>query len=286
MGLGRLSLQTSAPIVLLLGASAWSLAVSWPAADSRGRSEDTASVRPMLLLAQQLPAEIGLFAEYSDALGLDYLVSIWGVRPDLAVVSSLEAGDYLSSSRSVAATSQSAPLLISELPEEMSFEVQGIAPDWVLLMPKESSDRLPAVVSDAPRSVGDGILLAGYRVDETAAIVGQLARGCEECLSLAEALDVTLFWQVEGESLPGDWAISVRASAGGKLLMQSGKMILQDRSGPVHGLRPFSTILPGQTVVDSYRLPASRSADALHVIVYRQVDSGFENLAELKLLLK
>ena len=283
---GKLSIQTIAPILLLLGAAGWSLAVSWPAADSRGRTEDTALVRPTLLLSQQLPAGIGLFGEHSDALGLDYLVSIWGVRPDLTVLSSHEAGHYLASGRSVAATWQSAPLLLSELSGETRFEVQGIAPDWVLLMPEGSSERLTEVKTNTRRSVGDGVLLAAYRTDESDEAIAQLASGCDKCLSLADSLDVTLFWQVEGESSPGDWAISVRASAGGKLLTQDGEMILQDRSGPVHGLRPFSTILPGQIVIDSYRLPAARSADSLHIIVYRRGNSGFENLAELDLPLR
>ena len=133
------------------------------------------------------------------------------------------------------------------------------------------------------RVVGDGIVLAGYRAEEWKGPIGQLGRACRACIGLEDALDVTLFWLVEGGSTPGDWAISVRALAEGVPLTRGGELILQDRPGPVHGLRPFSAIAPGQVVVDSYRLPAARSADTLHVILYRQGEDGFDNLAELRL---
>lgn len=282
----RFSLQTFVPILVLLGATAWNLAASWSVADHRGRPEDTALARPALLLFQRLPADIGLFGEYSDALGLDYLVSIWGIRSDLTVLSSREAGHYLAAGRGVAATWQAAPLLLGELPGDLRLELQGIAPDWVLLASEGSGARLPETKTNFMRAVGDGILLTGYRTDKSDAPIAQLARGCDSCLALEESLDVTLFWQVEGEFTPGDWAISVRASAGGRPLTQDGELILQDRSGPVHGLRPFSAIIPGQIVVDSYRLPAARSADSLQVIVYRREGDGFENLAELNLPLQ
>ena len=282
----RLSPQTLIPVLVLLGATAWSLAASWSAADNRGRPEDTALARPALILSQRLPADIGLFGEYSDASGLDYLVSIWGVRPDLTVLSSREAGRYLAAGRSVAATWQAVPLLLSELPGGLRFQLQGIAPNWVLLATEVSGEHLPVAAIGPMRAVGDGILLAGYSADESEGLITQLASGCDACLALEESLDVTLFWQVEEHAAPGDWAISVRALAGGQFLTLNGELILQDRSGPVHGLRPFSTIVPGQTVVDSYRLPAARTADSLQVILYRRGESGFENLAGLKLPLR
>lgn len=279
----RHKLWAAAPIVFLVAASGWRFAASWPAADNRDRAGDTALARPAILLAQSLPADTGLFAEYPDAQGLDYLVSIWGLRPDLAVVSSREAGLYLAGGRSVAATWQAAPLLLSELPVDARVELQGTAPDWVLLVPAGNEEALPVAQHSPMRVVGDGIVLAGYRAEEWKGPIGQLGSACRACIGLEDALDVTLFWLVEGGSTPGDWAISVRALAEGVPLTRGGELILQDRPGPVHGLRPFSAIAPGQVVVDSYRLPAARSADTLHVILYRQGEDGFDNLAELRL---
>ena len=213
----RLSPQTLIPVLVLLGATAWSLAASWSAADNRGRPEDTALARPALILSQRLPADIGLFGEYSDASGLDYLVSIWGVRPDLTVLSSREAGRYLAAGpqRRSHMASRPAPAQRTA-PGGLRFQLQGIAPNWVLLATEGSGEHLPVAAIGALRAVGDGILLAGYNADESEGLMRQQASGCDACLALEESLDVTLFWQVEEDAAPGDWAISVRASAGGK----------------------------------------------------------------------
>ena len=124
--------------------------------------------------------------------------------------------DILQPGRSVAATWQAVLLLLSELPGVVRFQLQGIAPNWVLLATEGSGEHLPVAAIGALRAVGDGILLAGYSADESEGLMTQLESGCNACLALEESLDVTLFWQVEEDAAPGGWAISVRASAGGK----------------------------------------------------------------------
>lgn len=284
------------PVLLLLLAAGWRFTASWPAADSRNRPGDMALARPALLLAQPLPTGIGLFGEKADVLGLDYLISVWGIRPDLAVVSSPQAGQYIADGRGVAATWQATPLLLRELPGDLHVALQGITPDWVLLTPKGAGGELPTPQTMLGQSVGDGIVLVGYRIDAIA--VGprhhrqkfawgvggpQMATRSNYPCDLCPTLDVTLFWQVEEETTSEDWAISVRPFSAGAPIIQDGAPIQQDSPGPVYGLRPFSTIAPGQLVLDSYRLPSAQSADSLLVIVYRRTDSGFENLAELHL---
>lgn len=263
------------PFLLLLLATGWRFAESWPQADSRNRTADTALIRPAHLLAQPLPPGAGLFAEKADALGLDYLISIWGIRPDLTVVSSPQAAAALASGQAVAATWQSAPLLLNELPADLRFAPQGIAPDWVLLWPPSAADALPQPQKLLGKSIGDGIELVGYSAGVPPA--SPLAAGA------TDGLDVTLFWRVEPGTSPADWAISVRPLAGGQPLTAGGAAIQQDSPGPVHGLRPFPSLPPGQIVPDSYRLDGAGAADGLLLIVYRPVAGGFENLAELHL---
>ena len=137
--------QTLIPVLVVLGATAWSLAASWSTADNRGKPEDTALARPALILSQRLPADIGLFGEYSDAIGLDYLVSIWSVRPNLTVLSSSEAGRYLAAGpqRRSHMASRPAPAQRTA-PGGLRFQLQGIAPNWVLLATEGSGERLPA----------------------------------------------------------------------------------------------------------------------------------------------
>ncbi len=65
-----------------------------------------------------------------------------------------------------------------------------------------------------------------------------------------------------------------------------GTHVRQDSSGPVYGLRTSGSIGPNNTVLDTYRLPASGHADSLYLVLYRPVEGGFEHLAELMLSLK
>ena len=98
---------------------------------------------------------------------------------------------------------------------------------------------------------------------------------------------MTLFWGSESGSTPNDWSISLRAYAEGEQVSNAdGTQVRLDSSGPVYGLRTFSSIDPNRTVLDSYRLPTAGHADSLHLILYRKVEGGFEHLAELWLPLK
>jgi len=237
--------------VLLL----WRVFASLPAADSRDRPGDTALVRPALLLAQSLPTDAVLFAAKDDALGLDYLIQIGGVRPDLRLVDKFGANDRLAGGESVLVTADAATLLLGEL-TVLPPQAHGWGGDWVELLPQGAAlTRQPAVPMEKP--LGDGIILRGYTMR---------AAG-------TDGLDVLLFWSVvEGQS-PADWSISLRA-------MGNGIVAQQDRSGPVFGLRPFGSLEPGQIVVDAYRLDVPSDREGLLLILYRAKDGGFENLVE------
>ena len=245
--------------VLLL----WRVFASLPAADSRDRPGDTALDRPALLLSQPLPADAALFAAKDDALGLDYLMQIGGVRPDLLLVDKFGANDRLAGGEGVLVTADAATLLLGELTVP-SPQIHGWSADWVELLPQGATPtRQPAVLLDKP--LGDGVVLHGYTT-RTAGPDG-----------LDGGLDVLLFWSVADGQSPMEWSISLRAAAGGGTVAQ------QDRPGPVFGLRPFASLQPGQTVVDAYRLADSADADMLLLILYRSSDGGFENLVEERL---
>ncbi|RME65215.1 MAG: hypothetical protein D6790_02185, partial [Caldilineae bacterium] len=96
-------------------------------------------------------------------------------------------------------------------------------------------------------------------------------------------LDVLLFWAVT-EQPSQDWSVSVRGLKHGQLLTAaSGQPVQQDSPGPVHGLRGFTGLSPGSSIADGYRLPGGVDADGLWIILYRPVEGGFENLAEVRL---
>ena len=126
-----------APHAIVILAIAWRGVSSWEGADSRDRAGDTALQRAAILLDQPLPAGAGLFAAVDDALALDYLLEIWGLRPDLVpglrVVSSDQAGGFLRRGLPVLATAEAAPTLLAELPGDLRPGVTSLSPDWFLL---------------------------------------------------------------------------------------------------------------------------------------------------------
>ncbi len=246
------------PPLLLAAAILWRVDASLPAANSRQRADDTALQQSLQLLDQPLPGRAALFSEKEVALGLDYLINIWGIRPDLRVVSSPQADSLLDAGEVVLATTTAAALLQSE-----------IAPAQPLALDMETADRVrfAAVGNEThpatslARPVGDGIVLAGYT---------------------RQGDQITL--DREATRTAGDWALSVRPLHRGALMLNSdGAPLQEDSPAPVRGLRPFSSFVPGQRVRDSYHLPTLPAPDALQIILYRTTESGFENLSVTEL---
>ena len=244
--------NTSLALLVLL--ILWRGLASLPAADSRDRPGDTALDRPTRLLDQPLPPDAGLFAAKDDALGLAYLIDIVGFQPDLRVVDKFGANEALARGAAVLVTADAAGLLLGELTVAPP-QAHGWSREWVELLPQGAvQSRQPAVRLD--KVLGDGIVLRGYSVRQ------------------ADRLIVELFWSVAEATSPGDWSISVRSGDG---------TAQQDSTGPVFGLRPFSSFVPGETVVDAYGLDSVGAVDELWLILYRSKQSGFENLAEIRL---
>ena len=96
-------------------------------------------------------------------------------------------------------------------------------------------------------------------------------------------LDVTLFWTLADGTWPDELAISVRPTLGGAFLPNPddpGAILQQDAPAPARGMM-VATSAPAQ-VADAYRFPGAQDADGLMIIVYRPVDGGFENVAEIR----
>ncbi len=241
-------------LALLVLLILWRGLASLPAANSRDRTGDTALERPTLLLRQPLPEKAALFAAKDDALGLAYLIDIAGIRPDLRIVDNFRANEQLAQGERLFVTADAAHLLLGELTVAPP-QIHGWSGDWAELLPGGAAQsREPAVRLD--RAMGDGIVLQGYTVSEEG------------------GLTVQLFWSVTEGASPKDWSISVRTADGAAQ---------QDTTGPVFGLRPFSSLRPDETVVEAYGLGSVESVDEIRLILYRPTAGGFENLTEVRL---
>ncbi|MEZ4664173.1 MAG: DUF2723 domain-containing protein [Caldilineaceae bacterium] len=282
----RLSAQANrrvqiAAAILLCVAIGWRAQASWPAADSRNRPDDTALPHAGLLIAQPLPPNAALFAPVRDALALQYLIDIWGIRPDLRVVSSKQAAELLQENRPLFATVEAAPTLLDELPPNFGVQLQDQSADWVRFdnAAQPGAAETPAVVLD--ETALPGVVLAGFSfVAAPANPTGSAAP--------APALDLILFWQLADGVWPEGVSISVRPTAQGNFIAaptgEPNQIVQQDRRRPVHGLIALSTpAANGQLIADAYRLPLAQPArvDGVRVILYRKSNGGFENVADL-----
>ncbi|MFN3332446.1 MAG: protein O-mannosyl-transferase family [Caldilinea sp.] len=259
-----------APLALLIVAIVWRFDASWPEANSRNRPQDTALDRAAVLLDQPLPVNAGLFAAVEDALALDYLISIWGVRPDLRVVSSLDAAQALHNGGVVLTTMDAATVLLEELPVDVTPPRTLFSADWLAL------GDMPANAHIAERvdaSVIDAVTLAGYTVTPapTGAPVTQAA----------PAVDVALFWQIKGAWPPG-LGVSLRPTTAGAFIPDpaTGGLFQRDATAPAQGL---ATSTPDTPIADIHRVPMPNGADGVMLIVYQVTEAGFENLLELPL---
>jgi hypothetical protein len=260
------------PLLLLAGAIVWRTAASWERADSSDRPGDTALARAGVLLGSPLPPSANLFAATEDALALDYLIHIWGLRPDAQVVSSTAAGERLAAGETVYSTYAVAPVLLSELPPDLPVGISGAGADWLALRTAPLPPAPPAHTLD--QAIAPGVALRGYTVTPA-------ADGAPVTVA-PPAADVTLYWE-----LPAGWpeglGISLRPTQGGAFLpapgAEQGAIVQVDAPAPLHGLAPAGSAL----VADSYRVPLPAGADGILLIVYDRVGSTFRNLLELPL---
>jgi hypothetical protein len=257
---------------LLAAAIVWRFTVSWARADSRDRAGDTALSHAAVLLDQPLPPAAGLFAPVEDALALDYLIEIWGIRPDLAVVSSQVAGERLRAGDTILTTYDAAPVLLAELPPGLALQRAGAGPDWLQLSVPPASTALPAHA--LAQELAPGVTLQGYTVtpSPTGAPVTEQP----------PAVDVTLHWAISGEWPPA-LGISLRPTQADAMIPlaggAAGAIVQIDAPAPLHGLAPAGS----PALADSYRVPLPPGADGILLIVYMQEGAGFRNLLELPL---
>jgi hypothetical protein len=273
-----------APLLVLAALTLWRLESSLPRADSRHRAEDTALVRAAGLLAAPLPTGAGLFAAVDDALALEYLIQIWGIRPDLEVVSSAEAAHRLQSAAPLLATWDATPALLDELPPDRELTYQSLGPEWVEVLPTATAVTHTASLAGAiplDHTLLPGLTLAAYRAEQSPS-------GAPANHASAPGLDVTLYWKLDQGVWPAGLSISVRPLAAGvQQTGADGHVTQQDRTRPVHGLWPDRSDGSAAVVADSYRLPLPAplpaGADAFMLLLYEATNDGFRNLAELVL---
>jgi hypothetical protein len=277
--IGRYGVTAALTLALL-----WRAQASLPAANSRDRTEDTALDHAAILLDQPLPRNARLFAAVDDTLALNYLIEIWGIRPDIKTMNSHDANDDLREDKKVYATVDATPALMGEL--AITPTLDGFSADWLELSTSTPITAQQTLTATPIYTVTPSLILAAYHVQP--APTGQPLSPTSE-----PAIDVRLTWLLPSGDWPPNLSISLRPTAQGALQVDpaAGQPIQQDRPRPLNGLWLDSLMdrSPQQPVVihDNYRLPQPTTlaapADGLLLILYTAKGEGFANIAEISL---
>lgn len=280
---------TALPLVALAALIVWRIQASLPAANSRGRPEDTALMQAAKLLARPLPSGAALFAAVDDALALQYLTQIWGIQPTLHVVSSRAASDLLAHSKPVLASTDAAGTLLAELEDIPAPATQSAGPLWVALLPSQgiepglAHEMMGTAEVSLTQVITLGLSLVGYTAEPAMPPAGGIADS-------APALDITLYWLNASGDWPSDLSISVRPTLHGDYIPapeRDGTIVQVDRSRPIAGLYAPPNGEGAALIADAYRLPLAAplpaNADGVTVLLYRAADGAFEDIARLDL---
>ena len=76
----------------------------------RAAAEDTGLLPGWAILADDPPADTAVLGTLGETLALNYLTEIWGVRPDVRSVTSVQAQNLLAEGAPLAATEAALPI--------------------------------------------------------------------------------------------------------------------------------------------------------------------------------
>ena len=245
------------------------LLTNYPLADSSNRPGDDGLAAGWSIL-QDEPAEgAAIFATRDEALALDYVTQIWGVRPDVHMVNRDQAlRTFEQPAEHLYVTHDAAPLVSSEISSQAHLSAAG---QILIRVRPEPLLQHPSLEHTSLQDLGDGLRLLGFQVQTSGLQLSPAGMESDRILHLS------LYWQAVAPP-QHDYVISVRVMAG--------ELLLQQDHPPVWGFYPTTRWLPGEVVRDDYALslPAGAIPVEAKIVVYRPLsDGGFDNLAEFTL---
>ncbi len=227
---------------------AWLLVRNYPLADQSGRPDATGLEPGWAILADNPAPESCIAGTYPENLALQYLVSIWGAKPEVKPVQVEKALERALSGEICYLTRQALPLVPdlcrrgfhpSSAGENLIF--LGINP--VKELPAKACVRECFAVERLGEEIVSGMKLVGY------------AAGKEE-----KKFRITLFWQAT-QPIATDYVVSVR--------IEHENGLSQQDHPPVWGAHPTSCWEEGEIVRDDYFLELSDDRiKAIRVVIY------------------
>ena len=183
-----------------------------------------------------------------------YLNIVWQVKPAINVVEPGQPANYIT--RKAAETSPHLVDLSTSYPQAIKAELIYLSPHSVDLaaMPNDATLR--------NRNFADKIGLVGYQTHD-------------------DFQTITLFW-TSLTKMTTDYTISVRLWQFGQPIQTETGPLQQDHQ-PVWNTFPTSQWPEGGLISDAYTfdLPPDARPEQMHIVVYHQTETGFENLGDL-----
>lgn len=247
-----------------------------PRADQRNLPADTGLDPGWAILADRPTPPALISSDFHEQVALQYLTNVWGAA---SAIYPTHPGDFtLSGGQTANLSRYISRQAVAAAPEAVRLEEtypQAAGEQLIALWPAPRPE-LPASALPLDLPFGDTLKLAGWEQVETTyplppEVAGRLLRANWQ---------IALYWQTS-QSLREDYTVSVRPLVEGQLISVSETAVIQDHQ-PVWGVYPTSRWRPGEVVRDVYALslPEGLTPEAIQIVVYKTTGTGFENLAE------
>ena len=243
----------TAALLILLG---YRFMLSLPRANQHNLPGDTGLDPGWAILADVAEPGGRVSVVFEEWVALQYLQEIWWAEPHITLIPPGESTDTDYISRRAV---EAAPHLID--PATVHPNAVGVS----LIQPRpEPQTTLPAGVNrlNPGPHFGEQIQLLGYRV-------------------ISPEQSIMLYWTAH-QPIDLDYTISVRLWQQGRPILTPDGPLMQDHR-PVWNTYPTTYWQPGEIIADAYTFtpPLSSQADQAHIIIYRAIEGGFENLGEV-----
>ena len=249
----------------MIGLIAFRLTINLPRANQQTLSTDTGLDSGWAILADRPSTPAVIAVNFEEEVALQYLSTVWEVVPEIFPVAPDQFEGYQPNLNGAAVINRYASrAAVAAAPALVQHgHPQAAGAQLIALWPLPRTEAPPEIQAIA-QPIGDQLTLIGW-----------------ERVTHPWLWQIALYWQAPAP-LPADYTVSVRPLVAGQLIQVDGEPLIQDHR-PVWGLYPTSRWQPGEIVRDVYALslPDDTVPNAVQIVVYKAMESGFENLGEV-----
>ncbi|MEM7033717.1 MAG: DUF2723 domain-containing protein [Chloroflexota bacterium] len=228
--------------------------ISLPRADQSHLTTDT-GLEPGWRIVEDIAEPFWpVSVTFEEWVALQYLSTVWRIKPTIDLVEPGQSARYIS--RQAAETWPYLIDLSTAYPQAIGLELIYLSPQIVDVA------SAPQDVVMLNHSFADQMRLVGYKISNS-------------------QQQIMLFW-TPLTTMETNYTISVRLWQFGQPIQRENGPLQQDHQ-PVWNTYPTSQWSVSELIQDAYtfELPPNTYAEQMHVVIYQQTETGFENLGDL-----